>query len=292
MKKLHLILGLGAISMAMLFTACSEDETHLAPSFTIDQTSPIVLDVGVTQTTITGSISAEAGLEQVTVFKITELSETQIATITDFETGQITTADDLNYTINMTVTDLTENATIKFTALDKDDQESSQSIEIEVTEGVSLNEFTTVLMGAQSNADHGSTASLTTGTVYSISGGEASDNSASVDIVYYYGSRLAALYSPSQSDIQGVTLYNITSWGTINETSLGMSDLSASEFDEVTYVSDLDNAGTPSLDVIPELAIDNVVVFETASGKKGVFKVTDLNAGNDGTIEIQVKVEV
>ena len=112
-----------------------------------------------------------------------------------------------------------------------------------------------------------------------------------VDIVYYFGSRLAALYSPSQSDIQAVSAYNITSWSTINDTKLGVSSLSASEFDDVTYDTDLEDAGTPTLDVVPELSENDVIVFETDSGKKGVFKVTDLSTGSTGYIKISVKVE-
>jgi len=291
MKKLNLFLGLGLISMALMFNSCSEDVVHPAPTVSFDQASPVVLGIGVTSATLTGTIVAEAKLENVQISKTVGTTETSLVTITDFASGNVTTTDDINYTFRYVLDNITANTTLKVTANDKDAQFTSESIDIEVTEGVELATFTAVLMGAQSNADYGSTASLTTGDVYEITGGEAATNSAMVDIVYYYGSRLAALYSPSQSDIQQVSLYNIPNWSTINDTKLALSALSSGEFDDVTYESDLESAGTPTLDVIPELAVDDVIVFETDSGKKGVFKVTDLDTGNDGTIEILIKVQ-
>ncbi len=290
MKKLNLFLGLAAISIALMFNSCTE-ETHPVPTVAFDQASPVVLGVGVTSATLTGTIVAEAGLKTVEIRKMTGLSESLLQTVTSFSSGTVTSTDDVNYTFNYVLENITENTTLTVKAIDKDDQDASQSIEIEVTVGVELNTFTAVLMGAQSNADYGSTASLTTGEVYKITGSEAANHSEMVDIIYYYGSRLAALYSPSQSDIQNVSLYNIPSWTTINETMLGVSSLSSSEFDDVTYDTDLESAGTPTLDVVPELSENDVIVFETDSGKKGVFKVTDLSTGNDGYIEISVKVE-
>jgi hypothetical protein len=289
MRKINLVLGLGVAALVLFFSSCGETSEYPAPTISISSDNPVVLEAGEDSTTITGTIVAEAGLDNVTVIKMTGLSEQQIGSYSSFESGPFTTTDDENYSISLTITDIEEDITIKIEARDKEDQYASQSVEIEAA---SIGEFSVVLMGAQNNADHGSTASLTTGEVFPISGGVAATNSALVDIVYYYGSRLAALYSPSQADIQGVSLYNIPGWGTINETMLGESSLSASAFDDVSSVSDIEGAGTPTLDVVPELSVDDVIVFETDSGKKGVFKVTELNTGDSGTITISVKVEL
>lgn len=292
MKKLNFFLGIGVAALALFFNSCS-DTTHPAPTITFDNDS-IVLAAGDSSATLTGTINAEAGLDQVTVYKVTSSSETQVgSTYSSFKSGDITTTDDINYNFRITVSDITENMSIKISTIDKDKQTASKSIKVYVTpaSGNQINEFTAVMMGAQSNTSAGSTASLTTGKVYTISGGNAKSNSASVDIVYYYGSKNAALYSPSQSDIQNVTAYGITSWSTINNTKLSMSSISSSTFDAITDDSGISSAGTPSSDVVPDLAVNDVVVFQTASGKMGVFKVTNVQTGSTGSITIDVKVQ-
>ena len=39
------------------------------------------------------------------------------------------------------------------------------------------------------------------------------------------------------------------------------------------------------------LTVGNTVAFETADGKKGIFKVSDLVTGSAGTITINVKIQ-
>ena len=287
MKKTNILSGLGVISIAILVTACDGISTNPGPDFTMNNTS-IVLEPGETTASITGSINADAGLASVVVTKVVGASEQEIGNYNSFDSAPITTDDDISYVVNLTVTDIEENCTVTLEATDNEDNVSSVSVDIEVAD-IAL--FEVVLMGAQSNADYGSTASLTTGEVFKITGGEAANNSDLVDIVYYYGSRLAALYSPSQEDIQAVGAFNITSWNNVNTTLLGESTLSATGFDDLATAAEIAGAGTPDLDVVPDLALDDVIVFETESGKKGVFKVSELNTGASGDITISVKIE-
>ncbi|MBN1952251.1 MAG: hypothetical protein JW801_13710 [Bacteroidales bacterium] len=289
MKKLNLFLGLGAIVISLLFSACEGLTSSDAPTITLDNTDPIVLAVGVETTDIEGTIVAEAGLAEVKIYQTIDLSEQLIATINDFSTGVVTTTDSINYTLAFTLTDVTEDVTITIEAVDNEAQTATETIDVQASE---LDEFSLVLMGAQSNADYGSTASLTTGNVYKITGQVAANNSDDVDIVYYYGSKEAALYSPTQADIQDVTDFDIVSWTTINETMLGISTTIASgEFEGVATVAEIEAAGTPDLDVVPTLTIGDVIVFETAGGKKGIFKVSALETGASGTITISVRVQ-
>ncbi len=291
MKKTRLFFGILVVALiGLVFTACEDDE-KAGPSITFAGGNYIDSDATVAPgATIAFSWTAQKG-------------DANLATITIDRDGVALTgwnALDIPNNVNDIYIDeaeftapLNEGSYVyTITVTDNNDLSAIQSFTITVEgAGDPVSEFTAVLLGAQSNNSAGSTASLTTGVVYSISGGEAASNSDEVDIVYYYGTRLAALYSPSQSDIQAVSTYNITSWTNKNDTKLGVSSLSASEFDDVTHVPDLESAGTPTLDVVPELEVNDVIVFETDSGKKGVFKVTAVVPDNNGSITIDIKVE-
>lgn len=270
--------------MGMVFTSCETEETPSAPSINFTNG---VSEASTDQATytITGTITSEVGLKDVKYFKVTSAGEDQLSMVEDFN-------DKNSYAFQYDVA-VSEDMTIKVTATDKDNQSTSRNFVITYTGGAaSISSFNAVLIGAQSNTTNGSTASLETGTVYSISGSEAKNNSDKIDIVYYYGSKLAALYAPSQSDIQAVTSFGISDWTSKNATKLGFSTLNSSDFDAVTSLSGIEGAGSPTLDVVPELDVNDVIVFETVTGKKGVFKVTSLDTGDKGTITISVKVEI
>ena len=234
MKKLNLFLGLGAISIAMFFNSCSEDTVYPAPTVNFDQTSPVVLGVGITTATLTGSIVAEAKLESVVISKTVGSSETSLATITDFESGNVTTTDDVNYTFNYVLDGITENTTLTVKATDKDGQFASQSIDIEVTLGNPIDSYTAILMGGQSNATVGSFLDASEGDVYLIA--DANTHSELIDVVYYYGSsNLATLTAPDDVTVNGGAgnLSLCVGFTTKNETRFTSSSLTGSEFDAI-----------------------------------------------------------
>ena len=289
MKKTILFLGLAFTGTALLLTSCDET-THTAPVVSFDQASPVVLDAGVSSATLTGDIVAEAGLESVEFRKIVGLSETLLATISDFSsTSSVTTSDDINYTFSYVLDNITENTTLRVTAIDKDDQDASQSIEIEVTP---INSYTAILMGAQTNTTLGSFLDADEGDVYLIA--DANSNSEIIDIVYYYGSsNLATLTAPDDETVNGGAgnLSLCVGFATKNATRFTSTSITATEFDaidsgaEIAALSGLDESK------MTDLAIDDVIGFETEDGKKGLIKVADMETGSDGTITIDVKVQ-
>jgi hypothetical protein len=283
MKRLNLFLvGLAALTMTMVFTSCEEESTS-APS--VNFTNGVnEATTDKSPYTITGTITSEVGLKTVRLLKVTTDGEDQIELIEKFD-------DKNSYAFQFDVT-VSEDMTVKVEATDKDNQVTSRNFVITYTGGAAgISEFSAVLMGAQNNTTNGSTASLETGTVYKISGDEAKTNSDKVDIVYYYGTKEAALYAPSQTDIQAVSAFQISTWATKNATKLGISTLTSAEFDAISSVSGITSAGSSTLDVVPNLKANDVISFETASGKKGVFKVSSIVTGDKGSISISVKVE-
>jgi hypothetical protein len=285
MKKLQIALGLGAVCAMFLFNSC-ETTTNPVPVISYDQTSPIVLGIGEDAVTLTGSIVAEAGLSTVKIYKTVGLSESLIETITDFGSGIVTTSDNINYDFTLGITDLTAETTIKITAIDKDAQEVSESIVIQVTEGT-ISSFTAILLGGQTNAEP-SCLDANTGTRYSVNQSASADV---IDFVYYYGAtNLATIAAPNDPSVNGtgVNALNWTNdWDPQNATLFGSSSL---VFATVTYAELSAITGlTDSKE--NELAIDDVIAFQTVDGKKGIAVVTDLTTGTSGSITLNVKIQ-
>ncbi len=286
MKKFNVVLGIISVGLALVLGSCGETTTNDPPVITFDATSPVVLSAGVHAVTLTGSIVAEAGLDQVKIFKVTGLSEVQLATITSFSSGEITTTDDINYDFAYLVSDITEEITIRFEATDKDDQEASQSIVIQAYVG-NINSYTAILLGAQYNAEP-SCLDANTGTRYSVNQSEQADV---IDFVYYYGStNLATIAAPNDETVNGtgVNALNWTNdWDPQNATLFGSTTL---DFTSVNY-NDLSAISGLSASKINDLAVDDVFAFETVDGKKGLVKVTNLTTGSNGAITINVKIQ-
>lgn len=286
MRKMNVFFGVGAICLALLMASCGGDTVNNPPVITFDATSPIALSPGVSAVTLTGSIVSEAGLSDVKIFKVTGLSEVQLTSITSFSTGEITTTDNLNYDFTYAVTDITEEISIKFTATDKDDQVTSQSIVIQGSAG-SISSFSAILLGAQTNAEP-SCLDANTGTRYSVN---QATQAAVIDFVYYYGSsNLATIAAPNDPSINGTgtnPLNWTNDWDPQNATLFGVTTL---DFADVNY-GDLSGISGLADSKMNDLAVDDIFAFQTVDGKKGLVKVTDLSTGTSGSITIHVKIQ-
>ncbi|MBN1413639.1 MAG: hypothetical protein JW973_00955 [Bacteroidales bacterium] len=289
MKKRKLLYGLGILSLTALLNSCGDETTGLAPEITFDD-SEITLAEGVTTAVLTGKIVAEEKLDQVNVFKVAGMAENQIKTYTSFNSGDVTTTDDLNYTFRIEVSGVTEDISVKIEAIDKESQSSTKSIAVKVTASPALKaEFTAILMGAQSST-YGSCLDANTGTVYKISGDQAKNNATLIDILYYYGStNQATLAAPNDPTVNGVSQdFDWTStWSVQNATKFGTSSLDYSTVTptQVNAISGL------SATKLTSLSVGSVVEFQTADNKKGILKVTALETGASGTITLSVKVQ-
>ncbi|MBN1599400.1 MAG: hypothetical protein JW894_13990 [Bacteroidales bacterium] len=284
MKKINLLLGLSLLAVFAFFTSCSDDENAIGPSLQITSGEAVTASAN---SIITISWRADAGDAKLATFTITNELGSAVA---GWDAYEIPNSEDETYIGSADISIGDEDTYFTLTVEDKDGLEDSKTVNVTI-EGNPLNEFTAILLGAQENVAAPSCASLETGETYSISGGVAADNSEEVDIVHYNEARDVALYSPSNSDIQAVTLYGILGWDIKNETLLSTTSISASEFEAIETDLDLDEITTPSDDVVGSLGVDDVIVFETAGGKRGVFIVTDLVDATDGSVTIHVKVE-
>ncbi len=140
MKRINILFTALIIGTMGIFTSC-EDESSLAPqiSFTNGVTEA-TLDPGVSSYTITGTITAEAGLDEVKLFAVDDIGETQIGdAIVSFNAGSpVTEGADGVYDFVFDIQDITGDITIEVEATDNDNQTTSRNFEIMADASVML----------------------------------------------------------------------------------------------------------------------------------------------------------
>jgi transforming growth factor-beta-induced protein len=165
----------------------------------------------------------------------------------------------------------------------------------------SVNTYTTVLLGAQGNAEEGFYGSLNN---VRYGYGAARDNSASVDLAYYFGNTneatiaaiddggLNAVYTAVGLPIEGI-------FAARNSTRFRVTDLAPEQFGGILLNSQLEAAASSENNTNTDatnLQEGSVVAFtlDAARGAYvGLIRVVEIDDTNgNGTITIEVKVQV
>ncbi len=305
MKKMRLLTVLFAVAGMIFLNSCGGDDQHAAPTISISKTSwelDFSNDTAV-QVLFTADVNAEGEVE---TFSITETKIDQNGGQTSAAYDASTTSSfkgetSKKYTFDKTfyASDFTQykEYDYKFSVTDKDGQ--SYSVTVKITKKAEATspdatEYSTVLMGAQSNANVGSFYDVESNTVYTLS--DANAHQADVDFIYYYGStNTATIAAPNDETVNGQSgdFTWTQDWTTQNATAF--YKLTGVDFASIQTTADVDAAleGQNSpLSKVPQLAVGDVVGFTTAAGTNGVFKVTDISGTSDGTITIDVKTNV
>ncbi len=305
MKKMRILTVLLAVAGLVFLNSCGGDEPATPPTISISKTNwelDFSNDTAV-QVLFTADVNAEGKVETFTIteVKINQSGGETSAAYDASTTGTFKGETSKKYTFDKTfyVSDFTEykEYDYKFSVTDKEGQSYSVVVKVtkkEEAQAPTATEYTAVLMGAQSNASLGSFYDVESNTVYLLS--DASNNQAAIDFVYYYGStNMATIAAPNDETVNGASgdFSWTENWSTQNATSFYV--LSNVDFDAIQTTADVDNAltgQTSPLSKVTQLAVGSVIGFTTAAGTNGVFKVTEVVAGNDGTIKIDVKTNV
>jgi hypothetical protein len=149
------------------------------------------------------------------------------------------------------------------------------------------------ILGSYQSTTGSSFASID-GSVYTLA--EAKANSAKVDFLYWWGATTSATIGAPDDDNAAVVYNNptngIPTWATKNPTRFTTTTASAADFDSYVDDTEIIAAATGADETrIGSLTVGDVIAFMTASGKYGMIKVTDIAAGADGQITIDVKVQ-
>jgi len=175
---------------------------------------------------------------------------------------------------------------VSFTVTDdKLTSTEASTITVVAAGGTGTLKTNTITLGAQNNTAAGFAASFE-GTVFKAV--EAPAQSTIIDVVYYNGNTNAeSLMSPSFANANNLTTTIWANWSVKNATKF--VKITAAEYDAATYASVA--ATTPTLELANHLAVGDVYAFSTINSKKGVFKVTALTAGDNGTATFEIKIQ-
>lgn len=272
-----------ALVVGMGFTSCSDDEDAFI-NITVEGNVPETLTVGESLTINYSVVSSDRlDIIEYLINNVVVESEEEFTSNTS-HTGSFTiTAEEVGTIV----------ATIRVT--DRKGKEEPRDFEIEV--GNKIESFTAVLMGSYDDANLGSFFSTVTGDVYKIT--PAGENSELIDFAYFYGStNEATISAPDNDDVFGTgdgrVFGPVANWATRNATRFNQlfSGITVEEFDAMNNDALIvaNTASDVDLKMANFLNKDALVAFITGDGKKGIFKVADLDT-DAKTITIDVKVQ-
>src|SRR5690554_533301 len=283
MKRTKLFGLMMALVVGMGFTSCSDDEDAIV-TIGLTSTPPEKVNVG-DLITIKYNVVSDKKLESITI----KTSDDTIDEISDF-----TSSSSHNDTFEHKAVKEGE-LIILIEAKDRDGNGDIYEVKIEVESNIES--FTAVLMGSYDDANLGSFFSTVTGEVYKIT--PAGENSELIDFAYFYGSdNSATITAPDNDEVIGTggsKLYApVAEWDTRNATRFNQlfSGITVEEFDAMNNDALIvaNTASDVDLKMANFLNKDALVAFITADGKKGIFKVADLDT-EAKTITIDVKVQ-
>ncbi|MGB3181520.1 MAG: hypothetical protein WBB45_09030 [Cyclobacteriaceae bacterium] len=248
---------------------------------------------------VTVLVDAPDGFNVLRVNKIVDGSSTQLEEYTRTSQGQTDFSTTFSYTVMAEDADATTE--IEFEAVDDDNDTTTETIEIIVSEPM-VNNYSTVLL-ASPLADGSSATFFSSedGNVYSSNDvtGTSDPISETIDFGYYYGATdMASLASPNAYP---TSISSLSGWSTLNSTELRVTALTSGQFDETSTAAAIQAAfdgatagGDP--EVVSNLSVGDVVAFQTDANKAdgsryGLLIVKNIVEGTsaDGEIQIDVK---
>jgi hypothetical protein len=288
MKKLvNYMLSMLAIAGMLFLSSCGDDEEDPAPKGAtislIASDSSISGDVELTVGSSFGIIvNATKGDRNMDKWSITRDG----IALADYDGLEV--PDNSNFTAPISPIGVPLTAgvyTYAFEVVDNGGVKTSISWVVTASDAASFTEFTNKQLGGQSNASFGSFFKAADGTILLLAAANAS-NGADVDFFYYNGATNGStLFSPTDPDAGSLFGGAVDAWTTKNATKIAKSTL------DYATASPADvSAATISGTKANQLASGDVVIFETASGIKGILEVSSIAAGNDGSITFNAKV--
>lgn len=236
-------------------------------------------------------LSAEMGSSKLTYLRVTLNNGTTVQTALD--TGfNISTLQCLKKIIKTNA----ENEVWTFLVMDRNRNESSITLNIKKKPTVSWGEITkynSVVLGAQGSSLYGSFLSLSDGKIYFQDSAYIMRNN--VDIIYYYGIYNSTLASPGETQAPNyfTVVPPIGQWVPRNVTMYDTTALSVIDFDNSNNDSLILNTYN---DLISKkkakyLTAGSIYAFKAQSGKMGLVKINNVDAGASGSINLSIKIQ-
>lgn len=301
----NLLLFMSVFSMVFLFS-CGDDEDVVGPVALAAPSIQISVSAGTSFNDATSLVADGVVIAGDSVFysvSVTAAGGFNALRLSGGATGEVTrttlnidkgttSTGTLVFGVKTLDTQLGDLVTVTFTAAD--DQEPSLSSEetfsFTVVAPASPDAriyATQELLAPTGDFTNANFFSVSSGTIYSRDQVNATNDpiSATIDFGYYYGDGdNASIASPA--GFEGTTFATqVEGWGTKNATVIKTTNMTPAQFIETTTYEDIEaafDAGTLDENgIVTDLAVGNILAFETVAGVKGLIHVADLQPGFD-----------
>ncbi len=278
MKILNWFLMATVVAFASFFTSCTTDELT---SVNISLESATISSGA----SVNGQITALDKLETVTLLNA---SGSTVAgwPVTSFKALPILKSEtDGLYTI--LITGLAD-GDYTLRATDKSAVESNVTFTVGAVGTLKTLANATTIFCTLADGSNNSTCASADGTTYA-AGSASATQQADIDFVYFNASgSTLAIYAPSA--VPSALKSTFANWSVKNETRFAKT--TSVSFTTATYADVKVAADAASVSSVTALAANDVVVFKTAAGKVGIFKVNSITSGFLATDNVKINIKV
>jgi hypothetical protein len=297
-QKLMMVAAIG--SLGVLYSCNSDDEEEVLPAAPSLNISASVVDGGSLSDggSVTAgdtvqfsvSITAEGGFN---VLRVVQGGSTQEINRNDLGLDEgATSVSGLNLTIGTTEAMVGSSLTYRFEAVDDNNQIDTASFTFSVASPPAKVQTAIIFAAPLGDGSSNTFYSVSENTLYSHNDviGTSDPVSANIDLGYYFGQAdEATIVSPSAYPS---SVFDISAWGTRNQTGMADIQLSTEDFNALTTVADVQavldaNSDVDGFEGLSGLEVGTVAIFETAGGQVGLFIVRSLDTGFNGQIELE-----
>lgn len=174
---------------------------------------------------------------------------------------------------------------------DTDDLEAEYSINVNRT----LQDVTAhdqVTLGAQNNENHDQYIGLHSGDTWAVGEADASG----VDAAYFDDPERVHTFAAPFTEAAQETYEEIEDWATQNETSFKHTSVDVEDFNAIEdHDFEIHKAWADEQrserDYLRNVSEDAIFAFQTEEGHEGLFRVRNIEEGNQGRITIDIKVQ-
>lgn len=306
MKRLLEKLSLGLMLSALIVTVSCGDDEETTPTVTLPSISAVLHVNGTSASTaqpgdsvsFSLAATAEGGINRVVALQGGSTILDQSRDDLGFDAGQTSGTIEGTITPNPSTTDVGNTWTFMFVLVDEIGQKSdttSVSLEITAPDSPDAKVQTAKLLYPPTGDGNSQTFyAIAENKIYTHSDvtGTAEAVSPNIDLGYYYGgSDFASLSAISEYPS---SVFDVSAWGTKNATKIIETSISVETYTGLTTVSDVETEFasvdfTSEDGITADLAVGDVLAFETVGGLQGLIYVSALEAGSDSNDFIELE---
>jgi hypothetical protein len=289
------LLSKSLLIVMLLITACTKDDgVAIPPSITILEgpeyiSGDTILAAG---EEIRLKVKLEMGDLNITNFIIDVFTDDNQ---TYFDTGMNTSSIIWEGSF---LKSLASNEEWNLTVRDRDGNASNTSFNISLDTNSnfnSLKNFTSIDLGAQNNAQSAGLFDPTNGVLYFYDqAAEDSSIQKVIDLLYFYNDEdKNTIASPGANIDDGIFTGNPADWTIVNTTRYIKTSLTADDFygacNDSIILANYDEGEAKRK--AKNLEVNNIYTFKTQSGKLGIFILNEVNGAEDGSVNIDLKIQ-